>query len=129
MVTAIVLLSLKCDQINLTAERIADLDGVTEVYSITGEHDLAVMLRTTNNEALADLVTNKILRQEGILRSETLFAFRVYSRYDLETVAGITGTPIDDLKRVYETFVKTKRELESALMRAVVQPEMLEPAV
>ena len=89
MVTAIVLLSLKCDQINLTAERIADLDGVTEVYSITGEHDLAVMLRTTNNEALADLVTNKILRQEGILRSETLFAFRVYSRYDLEHMFSI----------------------------------------
>jgi len=84
MVNAIVLLCVKRDQIHTTAERIAGIEGVSEVYSVAGQHDLAVMVRAKDHESLADLVTRQLLLESGILRSETLFAFRVYSRYDLE---------------------------------------------
>ncbi len=84
MVNAIVLLCVQRDHIHTTAERIAEIDGVSEVYSVAGQYDLAVMVRAKDQEALADLVTRHLLLQSGIERSETLFAFRVYSRYDLE---------------------------------------------
>jgi len=89
MVSAIVLLSLERDKINSVAERLVDLDGITEVYSVAGEYDLAVMVRTPDNDALADLITGHLLQVGGILRSETLIAFRVYSRYDLERMFSI----------------------------------------
>ncbi len=89
MVNAIVLLSVKRDEIVATAKRIADLEGVAEVYSVAGQCDLVAMLRTHDHEALAELVTHRLLKEPGILRSETLFAFRVYSRYDLEHMFSI----------------------------------------
>ncbi|NIM51846.1 MAG: formate dehydrogenase, partial [Gemmatimonadales bacterium] len=30
-----------------------------------------------------------------------------YARYDYETISGVTGTPVKDLKRVYEAYTKT----------------------
>jgi DNA-binding Lrp family transcriptional regulator len=89
MVCAIVLLSVERDQIHATAERIAGIDGVSEVYSVAGPHDLAVMVRAKDHERLADLVTRELLLEPGILKSETLFAFRVYSRYDIEHLFSI----------------------------------------
>ncbi len=84
MLTAVVLLDVKRDRINAVAEELAELDGVSEVYSVTGRMDLIAMLRVKGQEDLAELVTNRILRVEGILRSETLLALRAYSRHDLE---------------------------------------------
>jgi DNA-binding Lrp family transcriptional regulator len=84
MVHAVILLSVQRDQINAVAERLAAMDGVAEVYSVAGQYDLVVMARTRDNDGLADLVTNRLLQEKGVVRSETLIAFRVYSRYDLE---------------------------------------------
>ena len=84
MVCAIVLLTVQRDQIHSTAESIAAIEGVSEVYSVAGPHDLAVMVRARDHESVADIVTRQLLQQPGILKSETLFAFRVYSRYDIE---------------------------------------------
>ncbi len=89
MVTAIVLLDVDRDKVNAVAESIADLDGVTEVYSVAGRHDLAVIVRVKDNEKLADVVTKEIRKVEGIQKSETLIAFRVYSRHDLERMFSI----------------------------------------
>jgi DNA-binding Lrp family transcriptional regulator len=89
MVSAVVLLSLKRDKINEVAERLVDLDGVTEVYSVAGQYDLVVMVRATDNDNLADLVTGHLLKEPDIIRSETLISFRVYSRYDLERMFSI----------------------------------------
>ena len=93
MVNAIVLMSVKRDQINETAERIAGLPGVSEVYSVAGQYDLAVMVRAQDQEGLADLVTRRLLQEPGIQRSETLFAFRVFSRYDLDHMFSIGLEP------------------------------------
>lgn len=61
------------------AEKIADLPGVAEVYSVAGHYDLVVIARTNTNEELADLVTEKIRPIPGIVSSQTLIAFRSYS--------------------------------------------------
>ena len=84
MVNALVLLNVERDKINGVAETLAALDGVTEVYSVAGKFDLAAIIRVKENEQLASLVTDKIRGLKGIERSETLIAFRAYSRYDLE---------------------------------------------
>ena len=89
MVTALVLLNVERDKVNQVAEKIADLEGVTEVYSVAGRYDLGVVIRVKDNELLADVVTKGIRRIEGIEKSETLIAFRVYSRHDLESMFSI----------------------------------------
>ena len=84
MVTALVLLSVEHDKTNAVAEKITAIPGVTEVYSVAGRYDLAAIIRVKENDQLAAIVTDQIRRVEGIERSETRIAFRVYSRYDLE---------------------------------------------
>lgn len=84
MVTAIVLLHVERDQINPVAERLADLPGVTEVYSVAGRYDLAAVIRTKTNDGLAEVITKQMRQVQGILDTETLIAFRTYSRHDLE---------------------------------------------
>ena len=89
MVNAVVLLSIERDQINAVAEQLAGMEGITEVYSVAGQFDLVAMARARDNEALADLITARLLKVPGIVRSETLIAFRVYSKYDLERMFSI----------------------------------------
>ena len=84
MVTALVLLNVERDKINVVAEKLTAIQGVTEVYSIAGKYDLVAIIRVKENDQLADVVTERIRRVEGIEKSETLISFRVYSRYDLE---------------------------------------------
>ena len=92
MVTAIVLLHVERDQINPVAERLADLPGITEVYSVAGRYDLAAVIRTRTNDQLAEVITQQIRQIPGILDTETLIAFRTYSRHDLEAAFSL-GAP------------------------------------
>lgn len=97
MVTTVVLLNVEGDKINEVAQQILDVPGVTEVYSVAGRYDLVVMVRTRGTEELADVVTSQMLKVGGITHSETLPAFRVYSRHDLERMFAIgMETPTDD---------------------------------
>jgi DNA-binding Lrp family transcriptional regulator len=89
MVTALVLLKVARDRVNSVAETLADMEGITEVYSVAGRYDLTVIIRVKDNDQLAELVTNHMLKVEGILKSETLVAFRVHSRHDLESMFSI----------------------------------------
>jgi DNA-binding Lrp family transcriptional regulator len=89
MVTAIVLLNVTRSKINAVAEQLADMDGISEVFSVAGEYDLAAIIRVKDNDGLAELVTSRMLKVEGITKSETLIAFRVYSKHDLESMFSI----------------------------------------
>ncbi|MFN2371429.1 MAG: Lrp/AsnC family transcriptional regulator [Candidatus Krumholzibacteriia bacterium] len=89
MTNAIILLKVSKDRINEVAETIVDLDGVSEVYSVAGQYDLAAVIRASGDSQVAVLVTEQILKVQGILSSETLIAFRTYSRYDLEHIFSI----------------------------------------
>lgn len=86
MVSAVVLLNTERGRVNDVAGRLAELDGITEVFSVGGRHDLVAILRVPDNETLAALVTEHMLQIEGIRESETLIAFRVFSRHDLESM-------------------------------------------
>ena len=84
MVNAIVMLNVESSKINSVAEQLVEFDGVSEVYSVAGQYDLVVMIRARDDEQIATLVTEQLLRVEGLLSSETLIAFRTFSRHDLE---------------------------------------------
>ena len=89
MVNAVVLLRVRNDRINEVAEGLVELDGVSEVYSVAGQFDLVAILRAPNDDRIATLVTEQMLKIEGILSSETLIAFRAYSKHDLERMFSI----------------------------------------
>lgn len=86
MVTAISLLHVEQERVNNVATHLAELEGISEVYSVAGQYDLVVILRAGSNEELQELVTNHMLQVEGITDSETLLAFRAYSQHDLESM-------------------------------------------
>jgi DNA-binding Lrp family transcriptional regulator len=89
MNTALVLLTVARDKVNTVAEALAEMEGITEVYSVAGRYDLAVVIRVKDSEQMAEVVTNHMLKVEGILTSETLMAFRVHSRHDLDSMFSI----------------------------------------
>ena len=84
MITTIVLI--KCDPklIPQSARRLAGIEGVTEVYSVSGEWDLVAMVEVTDYEGVASVVTEHITTVPGIKSTQTLTAFRAYSKKDLE---------------------------------------------
>ncbi len=89
MVSAVVLLTCKRKLINEVAEELTSMKGISEVFSVAGRYDLVSILRVANNDALAELVTNKMLQIEGITNSETLIAFKAFSQHDLEAMFAI----------------------------------------
>lgn len=89
MVTAIVFVAADVAQIPEAAAAIADIDDVTEVYSVTGEIDLVAMVRVRELEDVARVVTERIDKVPGVLSTETHVAFRTYSRHDLEQAFSI----------------------------------------
>ena len=89
MVTALVLMHVEGDRVDEVAQRLISYPGISEVYSIAGEWDLAAILRVTRNEEVADLVTRRILKTSGVEETETLIAFKAYSRHDLERMFSI----------------------------------------
>jgi DNA-binding Lrp family transcriptional regulator len=89
MVSAVVLLKAERGKINEVAETLAEMAGVSEVYSVGGRYDLVAVIRVKENDDLAELVTNHMLKVEGIADSETLIAFRVFSRHDLESMFSV----------------------------------------
>jgi len=89
MVTAIVLVNVRRDAVNETAQALMQIDGVAEVYSIAGQWDLAAIIRASSNDQLAEIVTDHMLKLEEITKTTTLIAFRAYSKYDLERMFSI----------------------------------------
>ena len=84
MVTAVVLIEAETPKIHQLAEQLVEVDAVSEVFSVAGRYDLVAIVRVTKNEALADAVGQAIRQLDGIVKTETLIAFRVYSREDIE---------------------------------------------
>ena len=86
MVTTVVLAVCNIHQIPETAQAIADLPEVSEVYSVSGDYDFVIMVRVRHHDDLARVVTEEIARIPGIERTQTLVAFKVYSRHDVESM-------------------------------------------
>lgn len=84
MITAIVLVETDTATIPEAAAAIAELPGVSEVYSVTGDADLVVMVRVRRHEELADAIADRLSKVPGVRGTRTHIAFRTYSRHDLD---------------------------------------------
>ncbi|GAA0408185.1 Lrp/AsnC ligand binding domain-containing protein [Streptomyces thioluteus] len=89
MITSIVLIKTDVDRIPEIAERIAALEGVSEVFSVTGAYDLIAMVRVARHDDLADVIPGRISKIPGVASTETHIAFRTYSQHDLEAAFAI----------------------------------------
>ena len=92
MVTAIVLIRAAVERIPEVAAEIAQLESVSEVYSVTGEFDLIAMVRVRAHEELADVIPGTLNKVPGVQHTETHVAFQMYSRHDLEAAFSL-GLP------------------------------------
>ncbi|MBI9114248.1 Lrp/AsnC family transcriptional regulator [Sanguibacter suaedae] len=84
MPTAIVMIDTEQARIPEVATTVAEVDGVTAVYSVTGEVDLIAMVRVTEHHELADVIADRISKVPGVVRTRTYLAFREYSSSDLD---------------------------------------------
>jgi DNA-binding Lrp family transcriptional regulator len=84
VISAIVLISAEVDRIPEVAAAIAELKGVSEVYSVTGDVDLIAIVRVRQHEELADVIADQLNKVSGVLGTQTHIAFRTYSQHDLE---------------------------------------------
>ena len=84
MITTIVLIQAEPKLIPKCARALAGIEGVTDVYSVSGEWDLIVILKVAEYEQIAEVVTEKFPLVPGIVKTTTLTAFRAYSKADLE---------------------------------------------
>ncbi|SDQ33236.1 Lrp/AsnC family transcriptional regulator [Quadrisphaera sp. DSM 44207] len=84
MITAIVHVNTDVDRIPEAAADIAELDGVSEVYSVTGDTDLVAVVRVHEHEQLAQVIAERISKVAGVRATRTYLAFRAYSRHDLD---------------------------------------------
>jgi DNA-binding Lrp family transcriptional regulator len=88
---AIVLIQAGREALATLGGELADLDGVAEAYSVTGEWDFVAILRLREPEQLAQVVTGKISQLAGVLRTHTMVAFETFSRHDLEALFSVGG--------------------------------------
>ncbi|GAB4290935.1 MAG: Lrp/AsnC ligand binding domain-containing protein [Thiohalomonadaceae bacterium] len=86
MVTSIILINAERDKVNEVAEHLAGIDGITEAYSVSGQYDIIAIARVPAAEDLALLVTQRLQSIHAITKTETLLAFKAYSRHDLESM-------------------------------------------
>ncbi|MBM9433266.1 Lrp/AsnC family transcriptional regulator [Flaviflexus equikiangi] len=84
MLTAIVLIDADSSRIPEVAEEITQIDGISEVYSTTGDRDLIAIVRVSDHDKLADVIADKMGKVEGVIDTTTYIAFRAYSKHDLE---------------------------------------------
>lgn len=84
MITAIVMVHTAADRIPETAQAIADLPGVSEVYSCAGDVDLIAVVKVSEHDQLAEVIAGRLSKVEGVQRTDTHIAFRSYSRADTE---------------------------------------------
>ena len=89
MTHAVVLIEAERDALSKLGGELADIEGVAEAYSVTGEWDFVAIVRVPDHEQLADVVTGAISDLSGVTRTQTMVAFAAYSRHDLEALFSI----------------------------------------
>ena len=89
MTSAIVLIEAERDAMSTLGGVLADMAGVREAYSVTGEWDFVAIVHVRRHEDLAEVVTGKIAQLPGVARTQTMVAFEAFSRHDLEALFSI----------------------------------------
>jgi DNA-binding Lrp family transcriptional regulator len=86
---AIVLIEAARDAMSTLGGVLADIEGVREAYSVTGEWDFVAIVQVRRHQDLADVVTARIAQLDGIVRTQTMVAFEAFSKHDLEAMFSI----------------------------------------
>jgi DNA-binding Lrp family transcriptional regulator len=86
MISAFVMLNVEPGRVKSLATELLAVRGVTEVYSVAGPFDLIAIVRVREHDELSELVTEMIAGRPGILSTETMVAFRAFSKRDLDAV-------------------------------------------
>ncbi|HET6559652.1 MAG TPA: Lrp/AsnC ligand binding domain-containing protein [Prolixibacteraceae bacterium] len=86
MINAIILINAERTKINSVAEQLVSLQGITEVYSVSGRFDLVAMIRLPHNDDLNELMTEKVIKVEGIIKTESMVAFKTLTRQDMASM-------------------------------------------
>jgi len=89
VITAIVLVHTAADRIPETAQAIADLDGVSEVYSCAGDVDLVAIVRVNAHEELAEVIAGRLSKVAGVQHTDTHIAFRSYAKVDTDATFSV----------------------------------------
>jgi len=89
MTHAVVLIEAERDALATLGGELADVDGVAEAYSVTGQWDFVAIVRVPDHEQLADVVTGRIGQLPGVARTQTMVAFAAFSKHDLEALFSI----------------------------------------
>jgi DNA-binding Lrp family transcriptional regulator len=89
MTHAIVLIQAERSALATLGDDLADIDGVAEAYSVTGDWDFVAILRLREQDQLKHVVTGRISQLDGVRRTQTMVAFEVYSRHDLEALFSV----------------------------------------
>jgi DNA-binding Lrp family transcriptional regulator len=89
MTTAVVLVQADRDVLTTLGGSIAELDGVAEAYSVTGEWDFVAIVRVPRHEQLAEVISGRLVQLDGVNRTQTMVAFEVFSEHDLEAMFSI----------------------------------------
>jgi DNA-binding Lrp family transcriptional regulator len=89
MTHALVLIKAEREAMPTLGGKLADVEGVAEVYSVTGEWDFVAILRLARQDQLAEVVTASLSRIRGIQDTYTMVAFEVFSQHDLEAMFSI----------------------------------------
>ena len=89
MTHAIVLIQAERSALATLGGTLADIEGVAEAYSVTGDWDFVAILRLPKHDQLADIVTGRLSQLEGVVRTQTMVAFEVYSKHDLEAMFSV----------------------------------------
>ena len=84
MITAFVLIKTDATRIPESAQEISELEGISEVYSVTGEWDLIAIARVAKHEDLADVIADKLSKVQSVVSTTTQISFRAYSQHDLD---------------------------------------------
>jgi DNA-binding Lrp family transcriptional regulator len=86
---AIVLIEAERDAMPTLGGRLAEVEGVGQVYSVTGSWDFVAIVHVPRHEQLADVVTGGIGQLDGVSRTQTMVAFEAFSRHDLEALFSV----------------------------------------
>ena len=89
MLTAVILVKSTREALTKLGPRLADVDGVAEVYTVTGEWDFVAIVRVREHDELAQVVTQRLTLLDGIERTQTMVAFQQFSNHDLEAMFGL----------------------------------------
>jgi DNA-binding Lrp family transcriptional regulator len=89
VITAIVIVSVQADKIPEVAQAIAEIDGVSEVYSVAGDADLIAIVRVREFDQIAEVIAGRLSKVTGVVHTDTHIAFRAYSRHDLDATFSI----------------------------------------